>query len=63
MHDALLDLVPAALHGRSGGVLYSGRSAFERRRPLYLIFAAGGITYCPLRLSAYGWRTNDRLWR
>lgn len=37
MHDSLLDLVPAALHGRSGGVLYSGRAAFEGRRHLYLL--------------------------
>lgn len=37
MHDEILDLVPAAIRGRSGSVLYSGRSAFTGQRPLYLL--------------------------
>jgi|SRR6478672_6358470 len=37
MHGDLLELVPAELHAHSGGVLYSGRSAFRGPRPLYLL--------------------------
>lgn len=37
MYDQLLNLVPETLHARSGTVLYSGRSAFEGRRPVYLL--------------------------
>lgn len=35
--DRLLSLVPCHLHDRSGGVFYSGRSAFRGHRPLYLL--------------------------
>ena len=37
MHDELLACVPAKLHDRSGGVFYSGRSAFRGHAPLYLL--------------------------
>ncbi|WP_426029489.1 hypothetical protein [Caulobacter sp. DWP3-1-3b2] len=37
MLDDLLDLVPEDLRDRSGGVFYSGRSAFRGKRPLYLL--------------------------
>ena len=37
MHDEFLKLVPAYLYERSGRVFYSGRSAFDGKRPLYLL--------------------------
>lgn len=43
VYDELLDLVPGELHPEFGEVFYSGRTAFERPSPIYLLgFNPGG---------------------
>lgn len=37
LYDELLDSVPRDLHSESGEVLYSGRTAFEQKSPVYLL--------------------------